>query len=310
MLFKLVFAAFLIRSACAVPWPPRAVLDDADSTSRALSGKEPNRGRLMPPTPGRSTLERRERGERVRLEEAATYEAYNITDGAGDGVDKYTMYWGTGTTSEGWPDKSAWVSFENMFENNREQMYKSCREEHPPQRDNTESELMAVYDGIQRAAMASGVDHRFILAIMMEESRGCVRSPTVDYGARRPGLMQDHNGHATCNEKGVVQYPCPADMIDEMILEAVSGTRTGEGLAGCLNQVATGDVSDFYKAARVYNSGFISPTLQLKDGPKRHCYASNIANRLTGWIEAPSKCTCDIDPYKCGIVDHRSGPTA
>ena len=55
------------------------------------------------------------------------------------------------------------------------------------------------------AADATGVDHRFILAVIMQESGGCVRAPTTNYGVRNPGLMQDHNGSGTCNENGNVQ---------------------------------------------------------------------------------------------------------
>ncbi|KAG6211897.1 hypothetical protein E4U35_001298 [Claviceps purpurea] len=220
------------------------------------------------------------------------------------GVDTYQMYRGNGSPSEGWPEKSLWVPFENMFRNYRGQMLQSCGNQNPPQPNNNEAEVKAIYDGIQKASVASGVDRRFILAILMQESKGCVRAPTTNYGVRNPGLMQNHDGAGTCNEGGLVKKPCPEATIHQMISEGVSGTAAGDGLANCMNVAAAGgaDVSAFYKAARIYNSGSIAKTGQLQDGIATHCYASDVANRLTGWVAAPSKCTCDEDPKSCGIV--------
>ncbi len=36
-------------------------------------------------------------------------------DDGGDGEDSYKQYNGDGTTDAGWPDGSAWISFEKMF---------------------------------------------------------------------------------------------------------------------------------------------------------------------------------------------------
>ncbi|KAG5985065.1 hypothetical protein E4U55_001806 [Claviceps digitariae] len=312
-------AAFLMSSACAVPYSLPMAVHKTNSTVQAstsiLAAKKPNVGKLMPsdnctsintPSAGAprrtSRIERRLQGQRVQNDQLATYRVDDIIDGNGDGADLYVMYMGKGSTSEEWPAQSEWVSFENMFENYKSQMFKSCGRQHPPQTDNTESEVAAIYEGIQQAAAATGVDHRFILAIMMQESHGCVRSPTTNYGVRNPGLMQDHDGNASCNENGVVQYPCPASTIYEMILEGTAGTRLGDGLANCMNRAGESDVSAFYKAARIYNSGAISFTGDLQNGFATHCYASDIANRLTGWVDAPSKCTCDEDPDSCSIT--------
>ena len=49
----------------------------------------------------------------------------------------------------------------------------------------------------------------------------------------------------------------------------------------------------YYKAARIYNSGSIASTKNLGQGIATHCYASDIANRLTGWATGPSSCTPD-----------------
>jgi hypothetical protein len=37
---------------------------------------------------------------------------------------------------------------------------------------------------------ATGVDHRFVLAVLMQESHGCVRVNVTSGGVRNPGLMQ------------------------------------------------------------------------------------------------------------------------
>lgn len=152
-------------------------------------------------------------------------------------------------------------------------------------------EINDIYDAIQAAATATRVDHRFILAIMMQESGGCVRAPTSNFGVRNPGLMQDHNGAGTCNDVGTVQNPCPTAQISQMISEGAAGTPDGDGLAQCINESTAGDVSAFYKGARIYNSGSVDPSGNLGLGVATHCYASDIANRLTGWVSAPHGCT-------------------
>lgn len=88
--------------------------------------------------------------------------------------------------------------------------------------DNSDEEMDGVYTAIQQVANETGVDQRFILAVVIQESWGCVRAPTTNGGVRNPGLMQDHNGSATCNSDiapYLVQNPCPQDTITEMIRE-------------------------------------------------------------------------------------------
>jgi hypothetical protein len=47
------------------------------------------------------------------------------------------------------------------------------------------------------------------------------------------------------------------------------------------------DVNIYYKAARIYNSGFID-LINLSASGLNHCYALDIANRLIGWSAGPS----------------------
>ena len=170
-------------------------------------------------------------------------------------------------------------------------MEKSCRQFDVDL--NTHEEILDLYEAIQFVAAATFVDHRFILAVVMQESGGCVRAPTSNYGVPNPGLMQDHNGTASCNNGTKAQKPCPGETITQMVQEGTGGTRWGDGLAQCLNQAGTSDVSAFYRAARTYNSGSIDKSGDLGKGIATHCYASDIANRLTGWVQYPKNCTLD-----------------
>lgn len=172
-------------------------------------------------------------------------------------------------------------------------MFASC--DQFGQADDTGDEVGAIYDSIQQIASETLVDHRFILAVIMQESGGCVRVPTSNYGVRNPGLMQDHDGDGTCNSDitGQVQNPCPTDTIMQMIREGSAGTSSGDGLAQCINQSGSTGAAAFYKAARIYNSGSIDSSGDLCKGIATHCYASDIANRLAGWVYAAHACNQD-----------------
>ncbi|KAA6411965.1 MAG: hypothetical protein FRX48_04115 [Lasallia pustulata] len=215
----------------------------------------------------------------------------NDSDGAGQGRDSYEQYTGDGSVSAGWPSSNQWVSFEEMFTNNKALMFSSCSQFN--QAENSGSEVDAIYDAIESVATATQVDHRFILAVIMQESGGCVRVPTTNWGVRNPGLLQDHNGAGSCNDNGQVQTPCPAIVVHQMVSEGTAGTADGDGLAQCINESGAGDVSAFYKAARIYNSGSVDPSGDLNKGISTYCYASDIANRLTGWVMAPYGCYLD-----------------
>jgi hypothetical protein len=47
------------------------------------------------------------------------------------------------------------------------------------------------------------------------------------------------------------------------------------------------DINIYYKAARIYNSGFID-LINLSINSSNHCYALDIVNRLIGWSAGPS----------------------
>lgn len=204
-------------------------------------------------------------------------------------ADSYTPYRGDGTEGAGWPSVNAWGTYQQLWDANVPLMQKSCGW-NSWGADNSNAEITAINQAIQQVAGETGVDNRFILAIMMQESKGCVRVPTTNNGVRNPGLMQSHNGSGTCS--GV--NPCPSSQITQMIRDGVAGTPDGAGVQGTIQQAVrdTGDsgVRRFYAGARVYNSG--SANYQnLNDGRgSTACYSEDVANRLTGWTLAGSNC--------------------
>ena len=204
--------------------------------------------------------------------------------------DTYKYYTGNGSPSAGWPALSQWGTFAQLWAANAAIMPNTCGWNSWGAAD-TANEIANIKAAIMAEAKATGVDERFILAIVMQESEGCVRVPTTNNGVRNPGLMQSHNGSGTC--AGV--DPCPASEITQMIKDGTAGTSSGDGLKQTLSETApttgTGTVRNYYAAARKYNSGSVDYT-NLDDGlGSTACYASDVANRLTGWVLAASSCT-------------------
>ncbi|KAF2002356.1 hypothetical protein P154DRAFT_409050, partial [Amniculicola lignicola CBS 123094] len=185
----------------------------------------------------------------------------------------------------GWPQESQWKSFEELWNINLPTLKNGCGDWGAA---NSDSEIKAIKAGLQTASQQSGVKIEFIFTVMMQESRGCVRAPTTNYGVRNPGLMQSHNGAATCNEGGV-QNPCPDQTITDMILQG-AGIGTDFGLKHTIAQSGASGVDKYYKGARIYNSGSLAASGNLGDGIATHCYASDIANRLLGWATSSHLC--------------------
>lgn len=208
----------------------------------------------------------------------------------------YKVYSGDGSTGAGWPSEDQWADFETMFSANKDNMDNSCRNIFS-QQPNTPEETQEMHDAILSTASSSGIDSRFILAVVLQESGGCVRAPTTVGSVRNPGLMQTYNGQGTCNDAGNVQYPCPSSEISQMINDGTTGTGSGSTSLQSALQRASGDgASKYYRAARIYNSGSIDASGSLQAGGATLCYSSDIANRLSGWVQSsstPSSCTFD-----------------
>lgn len=168
----------------------------------------------------------------------------------------------------------------NLRAANEATMGKSCSQW--GQENNSPEETSAIKKAIMEVAGTSGIAEHFLLTFMMQESKGCVRAPTTNYGVNNPGLMQSFNGKSSCNPDGNGVVPCPDDMIKGMISEG-AGIGLEFGLGQAIEQSGASDVSKYYKAARIYNSGSVASSGNLGDGIATHCYSTDIANRLLGW---------------------------
>ncbi|KAI0965614.1 putative muramidase [Xylaria arbuscula] len=205
-------------------------------------------------------------------------------------ADVYNNYRGDGTTSAGWPDISAWGSFDELWNTNLPLIQQSCGW-NGWGADNSDSEISDIQNAINQVSSSTGVDNRFILAIIMQESKGCVRVPTTNNGISNPGLMQSHNGSGTC--AGV--SPCPTAEILQMVTDGVAGTSSGDGvqqtLATTSSNYGSSNAAAYYAAARLYNSGSVDYTNLNNGFTSTACYADDVANRLTGWTLANSACS-------------------
>lgn len=102
---------------------------------------------------------------------------------------------------------------------------------------------------------------------------------STNNGVHNPGLMQSHNGTAYDPKNS-------KETIHKMIQDGTQGTPSGKGLVQYLDQYP-----DAYSAARGYNSGAVASSGDLSDAiGATQCYASDVANRLTGWVKAEPKC--------------------
>jgi LysM repeat protein len=194
-----------------------------------------------------------------------------------------------------------------MFNNNNGVLTTGCAQFGVA--ENSDAELSEISSAILSVSANTGVDPRFIFAIVMQESNGCVRAPTTNYGVTNPGLMQSHDGSGSCNNGGI-QNPCPQSEVTQMIEDGTSGTSSGWGLVQCLANAGTTDVSQYYIAARIYNSGSVAAGGNLGQGVATHCYASDVANRLVGWSSGASACTPDaVAALTSSVVNANSANT-
>ncbi|KAM0158143.1 hypothetical protein ACHAPG_004240 [Botrytis cinerea] len=210
----------------------------------------------------------------------------------------YRMFTGDGYN---WPPISEWATFDTMWANSQAVMSISCTQ-YGGAANNSPEEIADIKSAIISVSASSGVDPRFILAVIMQESKGCVRAPSTFGGVFNPGLMQDHNGLNSCNMNGNPITPCPASIITGMIIDGTVGTwgvpGGGDGLQQCLAQSGSPNTAyGFYAAARIYNSGRHAPGSDL-GAPEwgTSCYASDVANRLLGWDAPVTPCGLP-DPY-------------
>lgn len=73
---------------------------------------------------------------------------------------RYTAYKGDGSMKDGWPARSQWLDFRTLwFINQQTHINKIC--------DNSAAESADLYKAIYAASQTTGVDPRFILAVIV-----------------------------------------------------------------------------------------------------------------------------------------------
>lgn len=205
-------------------------------------------------------------------------------DGAATGSTTYTRFNGDGSSGAGWPTDDKWISFTEAFDNNQADMQKSCTQYGQP--NDSPDEITDIKNGVTAIASTTGVDERFIFAVIMQESTGCVRAATTNNTPPNPGLMQSHGG-ISCF--GIT--PCPTNQIKQMIQDGAGGVNGDVGLQqGLGNATASETAQNTYQAARIYNSGSMDASGDLAAKAATPCYCSDIANRLIGFV-GESPCT-------------------
>lgn len=209
--------------------------------------------------------------------------------------DVYSTFEGDGSLQSNWPAKSQWVSFNAMWNHAQPGLGQNCV---GGVQGNSEQEGRDLRDSILSVSADFLIDPRFVLAVVLQESNGCVRVvvTTSSNDIHNPGVMQTFNGVGSCNN-GVEVSPCPQSEIHQMIWDGVHGGGnnlvTALNLAGFIQGLGPAEEAQaFYRAARMYNSGFFSFTQgsDLAQGGSSECYSSDIGNRLTGWYWAGNSC--------------------
>lgn len=132
----------------------------------------------------------------------------------------YTAYTGHGYASEGWPQACQWLSFQDLWTANQNIMAGGCSQWSQPA--NSPEEILGIQAAIQAEANALNYDVRFLFAIMMEESSGCVRVWNTTGVVNNPGLFQSHNGPGSCHQQPALPS-CPFSEIVQMVRDGVDG---------------------------------------------------------------------------------------
>lgn len=198
----------------------------------------------------------------------------------------------TGSDGSAWPEIDEWYeSYEAMWTANQAVMTYPC---YGGGAANSASELSALSSAIPAVAASAGVDSRVVLAIVLQESHGCVRLMTTGSGSpSNPGIMQSHNGVGSCFGYG--SKPCPAEMITQMLVDGVMGGSDPKAenndnlliaLAGSPAEEHT--ALKYYQMARFYNGGNGTAidwtNLGITGSASTATYPMAIAQRLVGWV--------------------------
>lgn len=98
--------------------------------------------------------------EKAQFKGAAGNRFLNLITTPLTGSMRYTAYKGDGSTNDGWPAQSQWLDFRTLWVmNQRVHINKIC--------DNSAEETGDLYKAIFAASESTGVDPRFILAVIV-----------------------------------------------------------------------------------------------------------------------------------------------
>ncbi|TVY88590.1 hypothetical protein LAWI1_G008230, partial [Lachnellula willkommii] len=210
----------------------------------------------------------------------AAAKTINGSDGIGAGQDVYKCYSGAWAS---YPKEDKWISFEDMWKNANSAMKSSCQNVPSFGAGDSAAQIEDIHKSIRKVAGDSLVDHRFIMAIIMQESSGCVNIDTTVNPdpslPNNPGLMQSDGGSAFVGNGNTTAEQ--AASITQMIVDGTQGTADGAGLVQCINKYG-----NIYEAARCYNSGTVDPSNLNNGEGATNSYVNDVANRMTGWLYA------------------------
>lgn len=155
-------------------------------------------------------------------------------------------------------DTSKWASFDDLWSKAAGRMAGS----------NSAEQTAWIKEGIEAEAAKTGIDPRFILAMVMQESDGNVNVRTTNNGVNNPGLMQSHNG---------VSFDGSKESVLQMIKDGVEGTSFGDGLVQGVQKT-----NNLFAAARMYNSGQMDSSNLSNGLGATASYCSDLANFVMG----------------------------
>lgn len=192
-----------------------------------------------------------------------------------DGQDtKLRTYRCFGGHLKNYPSSDAWLSWDALWDLNREQILSS----------NGGNAYLQHYimQAIVQVAEENNIDPRLLLVLIMQESNGNAAAPCQG-SMPRCGIMHAPKGSHFDDSK-------PKESILDMIREGVEGSlRRGPGYADFFAgkpRLANVPVGSPYAAARAYKSGAVDANLdRVTWGQSSYVdgYVNDIANRLTGW---------------------------
>lgn len=212
----------------------------------------------------------------------------------------YTRFIGDGGLIGGsdpdtyWPLKNLWITLDDMVAMNRKVMLESCAQYSVE--SNNDTDINNLRDMIMEVSHDKMVDATFILAIVLQESQGCVRRPNATSKEGLSTLNGVLLGKGTAKCEGLAA--CQRSTIREMLENGGSGVPESDlrSLVAAIEKNTDHNPQhslNYYRAAYVYSTAVANIPARFEDAIPRHCYVSDVANRLVGWVGHNSTGYCD-----------------